>query len=312
MSRKQFIEEIEQKRYVKEKLEKLFEENRKKENRVRNTVKTLLKEAKSTKIPSQNTGINVLEGALQKLVPVVREDYKDLTSSKSQRKSFRAHIINAAKSSLLPIKKYREASDKYVNDKGDNLDEQDPDDETVRPQEKDNEKFIDVPDGEDREPEEDEEIKQIPGTDKTGRNLAIKTFSRVESNIIDGYEVLASEEDRELYFDYLITNLKLYFDRWEEELTGEMNKDTDNIPDEVLEEHRDDENRGEAPRGWRAFMEATKKSIKNETYKKHLEEDNLSKKVKGLRKKYDSSDEGKKEMYEQQIGEALAAMWKKS
>jgi len=312
MSRENFIEEIKQRKYVKQALNEIIKRNNEKEQKLRKVVRKLIKEAKSTKIPYQNTGINVLEGALKKIVPVVREDYKDLTSSKQQRISFRKHIINAAKSSLLPIQKYREASDQVKNDQ---LDEQDPEDETVRPQEKEDDRFIDVPDGEDRGDSQDNEdkIQQIPGADRTGRNLAIKTFSRVESNIIDGYEILASEEDRELYFDYLITNLKLYFDRWEEELSGSIKDDpSEEVPEEVLEENYKSVRNGEGWRGWRAFTEQAKKAVQEGSYKKYESKKDLPSTLQELKRKYMSSESDEKKKYGQQIGEALAAMWKKN
>ena len=35
---------------------------------------------------------------------------------------------------------------------------------------------------------------------------------------MDAYDVLGSDEDRDVFYDYLITNLKLYFDKFEDEL----------------------------------------------------------------------------------------------
>lgn len=313
MKRKDFINEIRQKKYVKETLNKLIKENNRKEKLLRKTIRSLIKEAKSTKIPYQNTGINVLEGTLKKIVPIIREDYKDLTSTKQQRISFKKHIINAAKSSLLPIKKYREASNSVMKK---SMNEQDPEDETVRPQEKEDERFIDVPDGEDREPEQDdEEIEQIPGADKTGRNMAIKTFSRIESNIIDGYEILASEEDRELYFDYLITNLKLYFDRWEEEVSGSIEDNpSEEVPEEVLEENYKSVRNGQGWQGWRAFSEAAKKSIKEGSYKelsdRSIEEIRSS--LQELKEQFlEGHGEKDPNSLEGKIGKNLAAMWER-
>ena len=50
------------------------------------------------------------------MIPTLRTDYKRLTTSKEQRDSFRAHIVNAIKKSLLPSL----VNDKYVQ--GDNID----------------------------------------------------------------------------------------------------------------------------------------------------------------------------------------------
>ena len=52
----------------------------------------------------------------------------------------------------------------------------------------------------------------------TGRNFASVTFNKVENQILDAYQSLGDQEDRSIFEDYLLTNLKLYFDRFEEEL----------------------------------------------------------------------------------------------
>ena len=60
----------------------------------------------------------------------------------------------------------------------------------------------------------------VEGEDETGRNMAFKAFERVETSIIDAYAILSNDEDRELFYDYLLTNMKLYFDKFEDELTS--------------------------------------------------------------------------------------------
>ena len=72
-------------------------------------------------------------------------------------------------------------------------------------------------------PEEAEEVEpetfqDLSGMNVTGRNFASTTFNKIENQIQDAYESLADEEDRKLYKEYMLTNLKLYFDRFEEEL----------------------------------------------------------------------------------------------
>ena len=54
--------------------------------------------------------------------------------------------------------------------------------------------------------------------DETGRNFASNTFNKVEKQTIDAYESLANQADRDMFYDYLLTNLKLYFDKFEDEL----------------------------------------------------------------------------------------------
>jgi len=73
---------------------------------------------------------------------------------------------------------------------------------------------------EDEETEEEvASFEKITGMNTTGRNFASTTFNKVEKQILDAYEDIAGDkEDGEQFKDYLLTNLKLYFDRFEEEL----------------------------------------------------------------------------------------------
>ena len=52
--------------------------------------------------PHRNTGLNELEKLLKKIIPVLEQDFKTLTSGKEQRESFRAHIVKAVQNLLLP------------------------------------------------------------------------------------------------------------------------------------------------------------------------------------------------------------------
>ena len=85
----------------------------------------------------------------------------------------------------------------------------------------DDDRFIPVRDQdmpEEVAPEDEESFQDLSGLNVTGRNFASTTFNKIENQIQDAYESLADEEDRTLYKDYMLTNLKLYFDRFEEEL----------------------------------------------------------------------------------------------
>ena len=49
---------------------------------------------------------------------------------------------------------------------------------------------------------------------------------RGETDKQDSWEILYSDEDKELFYDYLITNLKLYFDKFEDELKANLPEPT--------------------------------------------------------------------------------------
>lgn len=172
--------------------------------------------------PNKSTGINVLEELLKKIIPVLETDYKSLTTDNAQRESFRSHVINAVVNTLTPAKVNTAAG----GDESESLQE---DIEIDLGQ--DDDKFIDIrTDAEKKaeEPEEEQDPRDSFGAgvegDETGRNVAYQSFKKIESSIIDSYELLSNEEDQELFYDYLIANLKLYFDKFEEELSSAVSE----------------------------------------------------------------------------------------
>jgi len=184
--------------------------------------------------PNKSTGINVLEELLKKIIPVLETDYKSLTTDNSQRESFRAHIINACVNTLTPSKVNTAAGNEDGSVVDDNIEEIDI---TVGGDEGDD-KFIDIRTDAEKSAEEPEEEEDpldgfgqgIEG-DETGRNVAYQSFKKIESSIIDAYELLSNEEDQELFYDYLIANLKLYFNKFEEELAPGVSEPTNQAYD---------------------------------------------------------------------------------
>ena len=73
--------------------------------------------------------------------------------------------------------------------------------------------FIDI----DKEEEKDDFVS-IEDQNETGRNFAAETFKRVEKQVVDAYDMLADDQDRDMFYDYLVTNLLLYFDKFEADL----------------------------------------------------------------------------------------------
>ena len=67
---------------------------------------------------------------------------------------------------------------------------------------------------------------KLDGEEVTGRNFAFSTFQKIENQIVDSYSLLDNGEDRSLFFDYLVTNLKLYFDKFEDELRARLEEPT--------------------------------------------------------------------------------------
>jgi hypothetical protein len=176
--------------------------------------------------PNKSTGINVLEDLLKKIVPVLETDYKALTTDDEQRRSFRSHIINAVVNTLTPVEINRDAEE----DSGGLEEEIDVGIGGIEQETGEDDKFIDIrTDAEiaaDEAPEETDPKedfgKGVEGADETGRNMAYASFKKIESSVIDAYDLLSNPEDQELFYDYLVANLKLYFDKFEGELSPEV------------------------------------------------------------------------------------------
>jgi len=210
------------------------------ENKLRNLVRSLIKETEvPEEVPHSSTGINVLEELLKKIIPILEHAYKGLTSNKEQRQSFRAHTIQAVQNSLAPAKAVNKIDQNKESSSLNELnidieDEQNPDMDSPE-----DEAFIDVdrPGKKQSKPskEDKESAFTISGRDLTGRNIALKAYETIEKNIVDAYDVLSDEDDRQVFYDYLLTNLKLYFDKFEDEISVEAPQEptTDEYEQEI-------------------------------------------------------------------------------
>ena len=184
------------------------------------------------------------------MIPTLRTDYKRLTSDESQRQSFRAHLVKAIKDSLMPS----QVNDKYGSAPaaGDGALLASPEAEETEGEEEDlaselvedldmlDEVDIEVtdetqPGDEDKKiPVEDDDTPSeeeafgagLEGMDETGRNMSFSCYKKVQQYILDSYDSLANQEDKKIFVDYLITNTKLYFDKFEDELQKTVEEPT--------------------------------------------------------------------------------------
>tara|TARA_R100000805_G_C3595793_1_gene96987 strand:+ start:187 stop:1032 length:846 start_codon:yes stop_codon:yes gene_type:complete len=211
------------------------------EAELRGVIRKLLKEkvAIGDEVPHQKTGINKLRDTLKKIVPQIRDDYLNLTTDESQRKSYTAHLVNGIDNLLAPINTNIDAPE--PSDKQDLEEDIEIDIGGEKEETGDDENFIDI--GDDilpsDEEEEDEEAIEVSDeeelvtrgletdeNDETGRNAAIETFKQIQAAIVTDFSVLANDEDREIYHDYLKTNILLWRDRFEEVLTKNLPEPT--------------------------------------------------------------------------------------
>tara|TARA_Y100000310_G_scaffold305229_1_gene345144 strand:- start:1251 stop:2099 length:849 start_codon:yes stop_codon:yes gene_type:complete len=190
----------------------------------RNVIKNLISEVKKDveDTPYDSTAINLLEELLKQILPGVEIDFKTLTTSNEQRTSYRANLLDAV-SKLLGAEDVNahapiDIEEETLEEVEIQIDDEEPP--------TDDDKFIDISD---EEPVEEEEPFGIEGQEETGRNMAAKSYDNVEKNIVDAYSILSDDEDRKIFRDYLITNLKLYFDKWESELNAHIDEPTTDV-----------------------------------------------------------------------------------
>ncbi|MAF25216.1 hypothetical protein CL634_06540 [bacterium] len=255
MSYEDFAEEIKLRKTVKENLKWIRKEVLSKNRgtlleriRLQNIVRELICEVAvedSTADPHENTGINKLDILLRNIIPTLEEDYKVLTTSPEQRSSFRAHILHAIKHLLAPSQAVEKAGEEASTGGLDALQEGDLNIDIDAP---DEEKFIDIKkDEKDAEEEKNKDPVEdfgIEGEDETGRNAAFDCFQKIEKQILKAFKLLGNDVDRELFYDYLLTNVKLYFDQFEKDLkktlgeptTDEYEAEKDQLEEPGLEE----------------------------------------------------------------------------
>ena len=238
ISRKEIADELVLRESIRKLLKQKILKEQKQEQELRQVIrKLILQEAESATpaSPYDITAMNFLKTLLQNILPKIESSYKSLTSSDTQRKSFRAHIVNGADELLDTLnsgpedkKKEQELEEEIEIDVGDETPEG----------------FIDIEDPKEKEKEEPEEPPAPPeelfgkklsdtGLDLTGRNLAYETFREVSPQIEKAYnkidpnsivpaskvpEMGSDTPERDVFRAYLIKNLQLYFEKFEEEL----------------------------------------------------------------------------------------------
>jgi len=232
IDRKKFAEELtlrEQIRkavaIVKSKRERKILSERKQNSKLRSIIRELIVEASAvaTTAKHNNTGINTLEDLLKNtnILSVLSQGYKSLTTKTEddaptgptvQRNSYRNHILAAVARSLAPEKSRKQGAGDITEDV----------DIEIGGRPEDDPAFIDV----DPEERSDEEVAKedftIAGEDKTGRNKAFTDFDNIEKVILTAFDNLDNITDLDLFDEYLIKNLALYFDTFETELSNEV------------------------------------------------------------------------------------------
>lgn len=225
INREEFAQEMKLRENVRKAIRVIKGRTSKDEHNLREVVRSIIGEAQAavtTSAKHASTGINVLEDLLKNsnILSVLEKGYKSLTTNKEQRFSYKNHILVAVEKSLAPEESRKEADDTEIETsdvEGGPLAE-DINIDVDRPE--DDPDFIDVE--EEEVVKSDGEIEKeefaITGEDKTGRNKAYTDFQTISKVILRAYDDLDNPEDLNLFEEYLIKNLALYFDKFEAEL----------------------------------------------------------------------------------------------
>jgi hypothetical protein len=225
ISRNEIIAENLIRTHVRKRIKNNLKKTRIAESKIRKAVRRILEAETGTDEASQYTGINVLADLLKKIIPTIEDDYKMLTTSVEQRESFRNHIIHAIKNSLRPLEAIEQGEEQFSKNLPEHFDldveyllekmkiDLTPEEESTESVEGE---FIDIED------DTEDDFVNLDDQNETGRNFAAESFKSVEKQIVDAYDMLADDEDQNLFYDYLVTNMLLYFDKFEDELAGSL------------------------------------------------------------------------------------------
>jgi len=254
ISRDEFLEELKLRQGVrsilkqlKEKQINLSESKANDDMLLRQKIRKMFLAEKTDFAPHGNTGINVLTDLLERILPVVERDYKSLTTSTDQRESYRSHFVKAVQNTIGSLRVVEEPADKSAIAKAGDEEEKPTGMSAAELEEAESEfdKFIDIsaPRSATATDADGDGSLDMDSADAdlTGRNFAAKTFDKIEQNISDSFSILANPKDEDMFTDYLLTNLKLYFDKYEDELKGVVAEpSTEEYEDEVSAQDAED------------------------------------------------------------------------
>jgi len=229
----------------------------KNEARLRRIIKNLLLEASEVATGGQtgdekrSTGINVLANVLKLVIPIIKQGYVQLTTAPEQKQSYRAHIVQNAINTLMRVDMTSgRESEVEMPENPEGAAPPDLGTEPVLAEQDmtididvEDDKFIDIePEEAIEEPEEPDpnkmpseqavaaldkkEFVSIKGMDTTGMEMAQRTFPKIQKQIADGYAMLSLASDKEEFADFMVANLKLYFDQFDQESETELGEPT--------------------------------------------------------------------------------------
>jgi len=214
-----------------------------------------LREKKET-VRYKSTGLNSLDDLFMNsnLLTTIETPYYSLTTSKEQRDDYKNHVLQAVIDifkTAAPEEEVDELNEslKYIFEQEEAdiavsvTDQELPEDSVVGPAAREGEE-----EKEDSLKSDNTEAMDEEG-DFTGRNKAQSAVSKVEKSILDYYDDLGNPADKADFKTYLIANLRLYFDRWENSLQNDADPQFSDDVNQAVEDAEADIEAGEVGAG---------------------------------------------------------------
>jgi hypothetical protein len=195
------------------------------EQKLRNIIREMISEAK--KVPKwESYGKNNLDVMFMKtnFLDALETGYKALTTTRTQRESYKNHIVQNMKKTLN-LEKAKEI----------------PGDQSIELTEEDvnvtlgGGELMGLNPEEEKEREEDGALEdfRIDNDDHSGLREAYDAFNLIEDTLLKFWKKMDLDEDKDVFYDNLLEQLNLYFDKWEGELDLDPEgPDTTDIPPE--------------------------------------------------------------------------------
>jgi hypothetical protein len=236
IKREDLMKEMQLRETIRKVLSKAYFEKNKtrilEEQKLRKVIRKFITEAREAdEVVYSNTGINKLRDLLRRIIPVIQDDYRDLTTSIEQRESFTKHLLIGIQN-LLGISDLSKGVEKLSLQEGI---EEDIEVEIGRQDEDPGimdiglggEELVDVPDDVEEEEELSDEEKLVSSSDEmptdpnilTGMRAAARTLKKVQTQIKDMYEEISNPEDEQAFAEYILPNIKAHIDDFEVDIS---------------------------------------------------------------------------------------------
>jgi hypothetical protein len=223
IDRKQFIEELLLRKAIRKAIRVVNERkgsHTQEEKQLKKLVRGVIKEQG---LGRDSTGVVALDVTLKSFVENMEKEYISLKTDEAQRLSFREHILKFVENLFQELDGIIDAGGTIEEAIDIDIEDDTPDEEKfieVRPEkvahaEKEAEK-------EEVAASEDAGLEAVEGMDPTGHSYAKDFFKgQIKTPIANAYrKLIGSVEDRDVYKDWMLINLKIYFENFEEDNFG--------------------------------------------------------------------------------------------